>query len=144
VAKKDLRDPFGLIGDLTGPNVSRPVRWCVTSGSALGFVGGLLWALLVDMPLYLQGVFVGLNTLGALVLGVIVGSVVERLVGARSAGKRKKPRRHDRRSQKAGRVADPKWKRAGIGRGRHVSPLNQPEPQPRPIDPPAGRQQCKA
>jgi hypothetical protein len=92
MAKKDLRDSFELIDDLTGPNVGCSVRWFAIGGSAIGFVGGLTWAHLMDVPLNRQGVFVGLDTLGGLVLGVIVGSLLERIGGATSAGERKNPR----------------------------------------------------
>jgi hypothetical protein len=107
MAKKDLRDSFELIDDLTGPDVTSPVRWFAIGGTAIGFVGGLTWALLMDVPINRQGVFVGLDTLGGLVLGVIVGSLVERLVGSRSAGKRKNPGRRDRRFPEAGSNSNP-------------------------------------
>jgi hypothetical protein len=92
MAKKDLRDSFELIDDLTGPNVGSPVRWFAIGGTVIGFVGGLTWALLMDVPINRQGIFVGLDTLGGLVLGIIVGNLVERLVRPRPTEKRKNRR----------------------------------------------------
>jgi hypothetical protein len=78
--KKDLQDFFELLNDLTGPRVPRPVRWCGISGTPLGFAGGLIGSLLIDVSLYVQGAIVALAAFGGLVFGLVVGILIESIL----------------------------------------------------------------